>query len=173
MGAELYPLRPNYIRILYSQARNYITSKGGAMLPFGVSCIESTMAVAEEFSSIPEDLLTGTLVVCVGSGTILSGIISGLKRLPNKILGISSGMSAKNQFNNINQLLFEANVGLPHLCSFNTSFLLIPPIMPYSEVCSIDTPFPSHGNYDKKAFKFMVDNIDKLKKPILFVNIGS
>jgi hypothetical protein len=36
----------------------------------------------------------------------------------------------------------------------------------------IDCPFPCNRYYDKKAFKWMVDNIDSIIQPVIFWNIG-
>lgn len=171
-GAELLPLKPNYIRINYSQVSNYVQTKGGYMLPFGLSCVESVRAVAKEASTVPEELLGGTLVICTGTGTMLAGVLLGLKRLP-KVIGISSGMSLKNQEKNIKVLLTEANTPLSRFSEIGEQLTLLPAIMPYSEECEVEIPFPAHKNYDAKAFKFMLDNLDTLAEPVAFWNIGA
>lgn len=171
-GAELYPEQPNYIRINYQQLKRFAEAKGGYIIPFGVACVESVRAVAEEAATVPEELLSGTLIICVGTGTIVSGVALGLKRLP-KIIGVSSGMSAERQMKTIGGLLLEANMTAEHFIEFLEKFTLIPPIMPYSERCLIETPFPAHENYDKKSYKWMRDHIDELAQPILFWDIGA
>lgn len=172
LGAELYPLRPNYIRILYYQMKRYVEQKGGYMLPFGIACVESVKAVAEEAKTVPEDLLIGSLVICVGTGTMLAGIILGVKRLP-EIIGISSGISTHHQMKTIRRLLLEANISPLRLSELAKKLTLFPPIMPYARICNIETPFPSHGNYDKKVWWWLCNNIYSLKPPILFWNIGA
>lgn len=172
LGAELYELRPNYLRIHYSQVRKYVESKGGKMLPYAISCKESVRAVANEAKKIPEELLGGSLIVCVGSGTMLSGIITGLKRLP-EIHGVSSGMSEERQLKNMQKLLLEVNTDTKRTVDFLNNISIKGPIMPYHNKCTITTPFPTHPNYDRKAWKYMLDNIEQLKEPIIFWNIGS
>ena len=43
----------------------------------------------------------------------------------------------------------------------------------YYEDTPIKIPFPAHTNYEGKAYEYLVNNIDKLKQPVLFWNIGS
>ena len=172
LGAELYPLRPNYIRILYAQTKKYVEGKKGYMLPFGLVCAESVLAVAEEASTVPDELLTGTLVICVGTGTMLTGVLLGLRRLP-VVVGISSGMSLANQERNIRRLLFEANVSQARLSEINDKLRLLPAIMPYSEECEFEVPFPTHKNYDAKAWLWLCQHVDELEPPVLFWNIGA
>jgi threonine dehydratase len=172
LGAELLALRPNYVRIHYAQMKRYVESKGGYALPFGLTCVESTLAVAEEAKTVPNELLTGTLIICVGTGTILSGILLGLKRLP-KIIGVSSGMSFRNQEKNIKRLLLEANASLSRLNEIDDKLTILPPIMPYAEKDTIDCPWPVHRNYDAKAFHFLLNNILQFEAPIIFWNVGS
>uniref|UniRef100_A0A6M3IKX7 Uncharacterized protein n=1 Tax=viral metagenome TaxID=1070528 RepID=A0A6M3IKX7_9ZZZZ len=43
----------------------------------------------------------------------------------------------------------------------------------YTDREMIRTGFPCNEYYDRKAYKFIHDNIHKLKKPILFWNIGA
>lgn len=172
LGAELYPLRPNYIKILYQQTRKYVEGRHGYMLPFGLTCVESVLAVAEEASTVPDELLTGTLVICVGTGTMLAGVLLGLRRLP-AVVGISSGMSLTNQEKNIKRLLFEANVSAARLGEINEKLRLLPAIMPYSQEDNIALPCPMHRNYDAKAFHWMCEHLNELRTPLLLWDIGA
>jgi hypothetical protein len=45
--------------------------------------------------------------------------------------------------------------------------------MPYYLAPDIPCPFPTHPNYDLKAWGYLVEHIDELKEPILFWNIGA
>lgn len=171
-GAELYPVRPNFIRVNYAMTKKYVESKGGYMLPFALACPESTIAVAREASTVPEELLGGTLVLSVGSGTILSGLLLGLKEYP-RIYGISAGMSEKNQRWNISELLMLSQPMLG-VKGFAAAYkvTIIPPPRPYAECEDYPCPFPSHPNYDRKAWRWLCEHIMELKQPLLFWNIG-
>lgn len=170
-GAELYGVRPNFIRINYAMTKRWVESKGGYMLPLALACPESTIAVAREANTVPEALLSGTLVISVGSGTILSGLLLGLKEYP-QIYGVSAGMSEKHQRRNVDRLLFLAEPTALHY-NFSNNFTIIPPSRPYEEQEDYPCPFPSHPNYDRKAWRWMCENIESLKQPILFWNIGA
>ena len=52
LGAEIYPIRGNHVSICYSQVKKYVELLGGEILPFGLECIESVNAVAEEARSV-------------------------------------------------------------------------------------------------------------------------
>jgi hypothetical protein len=43
----------------------------------------------------------------------------------------------------------------------------------YTDKEEIEIPFPCNVYYDAKAYKWTIDNIDKLKKPVLFWNTGA
>lgn len=43
----------------------------------------------------------------------------------------------------------------------------------YTQREKCECPFPSNEFYDRKAWKWLLDNYEKLKAPILFWNIGS
>ena len=171
-GADIMPFSPNHIKVIYAQTKNIVRSRNGLMLPFGLTCAESTLAVAREAATVPEELLTGSLVVCVGTATILSGILLGLKKVPPQVIGVSSGMSADAQRSNLASLLFEAGADLGRM-NLAKTVTIIPPIMPYSTLDGFETPVPMHRNYDTKSFHWLVDNIDNLKDPILFWLIGA
>jgi len=172
-GAELYPVRPNFIRVNYYMTRRYVEGKGGYMLPFALACPESTQGVAREASTIPETMLGGSLVISVGSGTILSGLLLGLPKYP-KIYGISAGMSEHNQRLNIRQMLMLSQPMLG-IKGFGAEYKveIIPPIRPYEELEEFPCPFPAHPNYDRKAWRWLCEHIEELKQPILMWNIGA
>jgi hypothetical protein len=43
----------------------------------------------------------------------------------------------------------------------------------YTDAVDFSSPFPCNPYYDKKAWKWTVENCEKLAKPILFWNIGA
>ena len=52
-------------------------------------------------------------------------------------------------------------------------FKLVDPGWKYSEPCILNLPFTSHPFYDIKSVAWMIDNIENLKPPVLFWNIGA
>ena len=170
-GATLYPLKGNRTMILYYQSKKIITEKGGIMLPWGLVIEDTVKEVEKVANTVPEELLTGTLIVCVGSGTIFSGILRGLQKIPAKVIGIGVGKSNKSQWEVINKNLHGLDFKRILEIRYNTR--IINSDYKYEDECKVDCPFQSHPNYDRKAWKYLIDNINNLKDPILFWNIGA
>lgn len=163
-GAELFPLRGNFPRIAFSQARRHVESRGGYMIPFGLECVEAVDAVASEAATVDATFYrAGTIVLCAGSGTTLAGILRGLQSSPTKIIALSSGRSIANIENTINR----------YVRTIPTFVKLLPAKVPYSYTAIGRCPFPCHPNYDLKAWTFLTDKIKGLPKPILFWNVGA
>jgi 1-aminocyclopropane-1-carboxylate deaminase/D-cysteine desulfhydrase-like pyridoxal-dependent ACC family enzyme len=164
LGATVYPVPGGRLTISFAKARTYVREQGGMMLPFGLECPETVDGVRREAVTIPRELLNnGTLVVCCGSGVTLAGLILGLPTLPRRIVGVSSGRSVRSIMACLNRYVAE----IPPCLELREAQ------MPYSDALSFDCPFPSHPNYDLKAWKFLIDDIRNLGEPILFWNIGA
>lgn len=162
LGAEIYPVPGGRINVSFSKARRHVESMGGVMLPFGLECREAVDGVREEAARTPAELLQGTLVSCCGSGVTLAGLISGLPILPRRIVGISSGRSVANIMACLKR--YAAPPPGLEIHEAQTS---------YSAAESFPCPFPSHPNYDLKAWKFLVTNRHAFPEPLLFWNIGA
>jgi len=164
LGAKLMPLKGGRTGVLYAQAKKQIESMGGYMIPMGLVVIESVDAIAREAQTLPEQVLGGDIVLSVGSGMSLAGIQRGLGKRVHKIYGISAGMDTKRQENRI---IKETGRGQEENVE-----LILPEGVDYYDREEIETPFPSSPYYDKKAWKWLVDNLDQLKDPVIFWNIG-
>ena len=164
LDALIYPIRGNHVSICHSQVRKYVENLGGTMLPFGLECVESVEAIALEAAKVPRECLSdGTLVLSCGSGVTLAGILKGVIAQPRKVFGLSSGRS-------VNKIIACLNRYHSH---FRTELTILPAKTPYYEFGKIDCPFPTHPNYDLKAWQYLHENIDQLPEPILFWNIGA
>lgn len=164
LGAEVYPVPGARITICLAQARRYVHGRGGFMLPFGLECAEAVEGVRRESATVPAELLRGgTLVVCCGSGVTLAGLLLGLRVLPRRIVGVSSGRSPAN----IRACLKRYLQSLPEGLELRAADV------PYSVALSSPCPFPAHPHYDLKAWKFLLDNLREFPEPILFWNIGA
>lgn len=161
LGAIPIEIKPNVTPVCYAVAKREVESKGGVMIPFGVSCQESIKAVCREAAHVDNYLFTGTVVLCVGSATIISGIL--LHKPEAKIIGISAGANNKKQYQNIRKLLLPIIPG---------NVRLLPNTIPYTTADDFECPFPASPYYDLKAFRWLVEHIDQLEDPILFYNIG-
>lgn len=167
LGAILHPMKAprghRYNINYYTEAKKEVDSFGGYMMPMGLTVEESVTAISKEASSVPESFLGGDLVVCTGSGMTLGGIIKGLAPKLRMIYGISAGMNIKTQAKKcrLAGVDLRANVEL-----------IMPDGVGYYSQENIDTPFPCSIYYDKKAWRWLTENLDILQDPIIFWNIG-
>lgn len=164
LGAELRRFRPNRIAICLVQAKRFLADRGGQLLPFGLECEEAVAAVEDEASRLPHELVSGsTIVVCCGSGVTLAGILRGLPTPPGRIIGYSAGRSVSQ----IERCLRRFVEPLPACLELH------PAQFPYRLALVHECPFPSHPNYDLKAWRHLVNNLDSYPEPILFWNVGA
>lgn len=164
LGAEIVGMRGNHVSICFAQASKTVEGKGGVMLPFGLECEESVNAIAAEAATVPRGMLrNGTVVVSCGSAVTLSGLIKGLYPKPRRIIGISSGRSVSK----LRQCLHRFIGNVPD------NVTLVPASIPYNDVPNQTCPFPTHANYDLKAWHYLAENINSIASPVLFWNIGA
>jgi hypothetical protein len=164
LGAEIYPVKGTRINICFAEARRYVESLGGVMLPFGLECAEAVEAVAREAATVPARFLDGgTLILSCGSGVTLAGLLRGLPVLPRRVVGISSGRSLSN----INRCLTRYLPEIPEAVELREAGAA------YSQALTYPCPFAAHPHYDLKAWKFLIENLDDFPRPILFWNIGA
>lgn len=164
LGAEIVAMRGNHVSICYARARKTVEARGGAMLPFGLDCTEAVDAVAVEARTVPARYTAnGTVVLSCGSAVTLSGLLRGLQPQPRRVIGVSAGRS----------LTKLRRCVLRHTGEIPRHLLLVPAAVPYDVACMDECPFPAHPNYDRKAWRYLCDNIQKLTPPVLFWNIGS
>jgi hypothetical protein len=169
-GAILVPIKGNYMQVCFNMSKNHARDNGIYMMPWGLSLIETTNEVAIVAKQVPSELFTGSLVLSVGSATILSGILAGAETIP-ETHAISAGRSNDKQRENINIKLFGL-VDTNKAGIINKNVHFYPHIMDYYEPCDVSIPFPCSPFYDAKAWLWMTKHIDELKEPILFWNIG-
>ena len=170
LGAELYPQQATRQSIMWYKFKRIVEEQDGVILPHGLPFVDTAVSVAREAATVPEELLQGSLVLIVGTGTMLAGILLGISIFPKLIIGISAGKSTETQFRTINDILRQT---APFQPLRSGHIKLLQPIMPYDKADDYPCPFPSHPNYDRKAFRWLCDHISELPKPILFWNIGA
>lgn len=168
-GAKLMPVPATRTNICYYRARADMESKGGYMMPLGLAIMDSVRAVAREASTVPKKYLTGSLIICVGSGTILAGVLAGIKKYPQQIVGVSCGMHTNKLKRIAGMVTALAPNRMPGALA---NLTIIESDKDYYEREEIPCPWPADPNYDRKAFKYMYDYIGLLPGPILFWNIG-
>lgn len=164
LGAELFPVPAARINICFATARRHILQRGGMMLPFGLECQEAVDAVASEAARAdPACYAGGTIVLVCGSGVTLAGLLRGLTAQPHRIVGVSSGRSCENILRCVRRYVPQ----LPTYIELHDAEI------PYRIPLVYPCPFPSNAHYDLKGWKYLVENLQKFREPILFWNIGA
>lgn len=167
-GAELVDIPAGMAKVNYYIARKQ-TPKGYKLLPLGLplsETLEETARIAKEcIKDFP------AIVICVGSGTIASGVWQAT-RLGQTVYGVMSrtgNVSLKRK-----RIMNDYLSPLTHFQSSKKGNLeLIDEGWEYTEACNTPVPFPCHPYYDAKAWDWLVKNRKWLAEPILFWNIGS
>lgn len=167
-NSEIVYIPAGRAKINFYIAKKLLRNKYGAsavLLPLGLPLDESIKETSEEL------LLTGieninTLVVSVGSGTICKGILLGISGMKNKpsVVGVACRTGdMKRKKRNI----------LSNTLSFGTVFSLKDMGYDYMDKETISAPFPCNPFYDRKAWKWLYDNLDNVSHPVMFWNIGA
>jgi len=177
---EIIPLEsPNRLQINFYRARKILLEKypNAYMLPQGLPFEETKHEVSRQVSLLDQEY--GSIVTVIGSGTMCSGILMGLEKqnMKSDVHGVFC--SPKNFDNMRKKILSKAGFSDSekgfNLLKKSPNFKLFLYNMGYEytqrEQC--ECPFPCNEFYDKKAFKWMVDNFENLNPPVLFWNIGS
>ena len=165
LGGEVLPVVAGRITISFAAARRQIVDRGGAMLPFGLECAESVASVAQAAATVPPPCRhwCTTVVVSVGSGVTLAGLVRGLRGKPSRFVGVSSGRSADS----IQRCLSRYGI------EKSRSIRLIPAREAYYVPIDYECPFPSHPHYDRKAWRYLAENVKLLEAPLFFWNVGA
>ena len=169
-GAKIEPIKAGMARVNYNISKKILKEKYGdnaVLLPLGLPLEESIEETAKEFERVQEHF--STLVVNVGSGTICAGLIKGMKE--GIIYGIMGrkGDKRRKEFS----ILRKSGKLIGGLLGDSIEFHLIDLGYEYTDTEYYECPFPCNPYYDRKAWKWLVDNIDILKRPVLFWNIGA
>lgn len=168
LGAELFPLRAGRTAVCYGAFASIAKERGYHMMPLGLVCKDTVEAVALEVSETLKELgnegvAIKTIVLSTGTGTICTGVHLGADC---KVVGVSCGMAVNRQVQRMKVMAF------PERLNWNSLQLIEPEYDYYTALDTGKCPFRTSPYYDMKAYSWMLKNIDKLEKPILFWNIG-
>jgi len=170
-GAELYPIKASRININYAIAKRHLKNIGGYMFAKGIILQETMDSVANEVDYDINQLSTyDHIVINVGSGTILVGLLKGL--LQNDLSPNIYGISCTDSVGHCKGL-YDYLKSLPEHDLRKLNLKLFPAKQTYYSECLVECPFPSHPNYDRKAWQWLLDNLHTLDGKILFWNIGA
>ncbi len=176
-GAEIIPLeKPNRLMINWYRAKKNLKEKypDSEMLPQGLPFKETVKNVSDELKK-DRDIFQNvkTIVLCIGSGTMLAGMLKGLYSIDSaaEIYGI---MVAPKSLKKMRDKVFKmAGAFDSGFFAFKGKVNIIDAGFEYTDKEMFECPFPANPYYDRKAWKWMIENINKIKHPALFWNIGA
>lgn len=169
LGAEDVPVEVTRDNIISYRGRSILQEryKGkAAMLPLGLKFPETVVEVANE-ARLSNLERFKTIVVCVGSGMMCSGI---LRALPKGVLLIGimvKRVDGRTLSETKGEIIRHAGPG----CILS-NFILVNSYYDYEKEARCKCPFPCHPIYDLKAWEWLTQNIEKLEHPVLFWNVG-
>lgn len=170
-GGETIPIHGTFASAFRSLCEKYMVKNNidAYFFPIGASLDETLLELSSLVSQLPSDIFEGTIVTNVSSGTICAGLTYGCKQngFKTDIVGVL-GSSFENRREKILkkiQSVTAEKIEFPNLTIANPGY-------EYTEPEKFAPPFPCDIYLDRKAWKWLVDNVDTLKPPITFWNIG-
>lgn len=167
-GADIVGLPATKSSVLFYQARKLFFERypEGLLLPNGLRLEDTIEQTAREVvRSTPRGFIGGTWVVSVSSGTIAAGVARGLS-----CLGFSGVLILHMGFSRPAELLkhyIHGHAPGVQLATVDEGYA-------YKDaVVGVTVPFPCNPYYDRKAWKWLTANVEKLSDPVVFWNIGA
>ena len=174
-GAYLHSLPAGRSAVLYHQAKklllgvysqNWKTS--GYMMPNALKLPESiTENEAEAIRTLPHLPESGTVIISISSGTVAAGVTRGLVSTGRPYhfmycLGYSRSTYMVRRYMEV-----AANINLSRHEFIDEGYA-------YKDEArhKIEAPFPCNPYYDLKAWQWVVRNIDLIRGPVIFWNVG-
>ena len=169
LGAELVQDRPLKSSVLWARSRKYMAEHyhTQVMMPNGLKLLESIEATAKELVEYtPKELIGGTWIASVSSGTLASGIWRGLAGC-----GFVGTLIAHLGYSRSHDQVTRDIVGK---CGSNAKLVIIDEKYQYKDkVNNSWIPFPCNEYYDAKALTWLCNNVATLQQPVVFWNIGA
>lgn len=165
-GAELVPLKPNMMKVLYNGMTNLAEEREWQLSPYALD--------HTAYHNYWEEKLTGydinfdNLVVCAGSGVTSVGMIRGFLDLENYFMKRKVYAVTTSSIDSVVRKFKEHSVYFP-----TNVFVKDTPYEFYDDMPQFKTPFPCNPYWDKKAWWWLEQNIEKIDGSILFWNIGA
>lgn len=182
-GAEVVPVTAGRTAIIYYSGRKWLKERYpeySTMLPVGMSFPETVEATKEQYfkTFANHDDEVSAVVMCVGSGTIASGVVSAMvERHPKaKLYGIltRTGSLPEKRKKMEKMAGFEFTPGRGMLRGAGARVELIDCAYGYTQKETMDVPFPCNPYYDAKAWAWLSQNVGNLPPgDIVFWNIGA
>jgi hypothetical protein len=170
LGAHLLPVKAGRATVTYHQGKRRmmeITDGRAVMLPPGLKLPESAVGTGNEARHhTPPELRKGTWIISISSGTVGSGVIQGMAEHQSEIDFVCHFGSTKNRAKTRAYMVQNAGY-VPD------SLKLVEEGYDYSDAVEEPVPFPASPWYEAKAWRWLRENIQGLRQPIIFWNIGT
>ena len=165
---EFYKLKPNMMAILYAQVQSYAKRNDIQMLPYAFDHIDYRTNLKQRAEETFKKHLVDHLVISAGSGVTSSGIIEAFK--PGNNLFSNSNKQAHSitvsSISTIHDKYKSHSITSSSINVDKTKFEFEDMMTDY------EIPFPCNGTWDRKAWWWLEQNLNKLEGDILFWNIG-
>jgi len=170
LGALRIPVQAGRTSVNWYMARRWRdeNAPGAVLLPIGLNLEESIQAAKDEAGLM--STRPGSVVVCVGSGTIAAGLMAAFSPLGVDVYGIL--VREGNVRRKVRKMYQMAGVIPEGLLGGPGRLLLEDPGWDYAKPSRVPCPFPTHPWYDGKAWEWLETEAPRLPQPIVFWNIG-
>lgn len=167
-GAELVPMKAGRFAVMHAQSRTLFTSMtdSGYMMPNALKYKDLIPVTAKEVRTTPDELLQGTWIISISSGTVAAGVLNGLiDNHEDMCIILHMGHDRSEA---------QAQRYIRGLAGYWPSYIdMINEHYNYVDKVDVHCPFPCNPWYDLKAWKWLMANVHDLEQPIIFWNIGS
>jgi DNA repair photolyase len=176
LGAEIIGIPATKVSVVFYRVRKLLAEKypNSFLVPNGFKgCNELVDSTAKEvIETIPDKLLTSKVswVISCGTGSITSGVLKGiLAKKGNPKLTLHLAFSRNQEVLRNRMKEFNPDLDILNITMIDEKY-------DYSKTYNFDNiwqPVPMNCDYEIKAWNWILKNIDKLEKTIVFWNMGS
>ena len=167
-GVELVPIRPNMMKIVYNSMKKMADERGWQRLPYAFDHQIYHEYWKEKTKLVLKTIDFDNLVILGGSGVTGIGMINGFLDHDNFPMQRKVYIVTTSTVSTITNKLKQWKSYYPNNIIINDT-----PYDFYDEMDFYETPFPCNPNWDKKAWWWLEENIDKLNGKTIFWNIGA
>jgi hypothetical protein len=162
--AHIEHVRANHTMIMSAQARNLAEARGDFFIPFG---LELPIVMDELTERLRNFNNAATVIVVAGSGItmccLLKAALLNRKRFAD-VRGISSGRPLKSICKTLQRYISPIEMSQVTRCS------QLVDTGSYG-ASSVESAWHTHPFYERKAYAWLLKNIDSLEEPICFLNM--
>ena len=165
---EFYELKPNMMAVLYAQVQTYAKRKDIQMLPYAFDHVDYRNNLKDRAENTFKEYMVDHLVISAGSGVTSSGIIQAFKP-GNDLFSNSNRQAHSITVSNIDTIYdkYKSHSITPSSINVDKTRFEFDDMM-----TDYNIPFPCNGTWDRKAWWWLEQNLNKLEGDILFWNIG-